>query len=84
MAYDHPPAEYRDQFEALVDLINTLIPKWLEYIRSAIDEENVDCVVFGCSNTSKSFQKLMDLVSAMINGENPTIDQQGIDAMLET
>ena len=27
MAYDHSPAEYRDQFETLVDLINTLIPK---------------------------------------------------------
>jgi len=26
----------------------------------------------------------MDLVSAVINGENPTIDQQGIDAMLKT
>jgi len=27
MAYDHSPAEYRDQFETLVDLINTPIPK---------------------------------------------------------
>ena len=27
MAYDHSLAEYRDQFETLVDLINTLIPK---------------------------------------------------------
>jgi hypothetical protein len=54
MAYDHSPAEYRDQFKTLVDLINTLIPKGLERIRSAIDEGNVDRVGFECSNTPKS------------------------------
>ena len=82
-AYDHSPAEYRDQFESLVDMINSLIPKGLDRIRSAIDEGNRDRVGFECTNTSKTLQKLMDLVSAVINGENPTIDQQGIDAMLE-
>ena len=82
-AYDHSPAEYRDQFETLVDLINSLIPKGLDRIRSAIDEGNVERVGFECSNTSKTLQKLMDLVSAVINGENPTIDQQGIDEMLD-
>ena len=82
-AYDHSPAEYRDQFESLVDMINGLIPKGLDRIRSAINEGNVDRVGFECTNTSKVLQKLMDLVSAVINGENPTIDQKGIDAMLE-
>ncbi len=83
-AYDHSPAEYRDQFESLVDMINALIPKGLDRIRSAIDEGNLDRVGFECTNTSKTLQKLMDLVSAVINGENPTIDQRGIDAMLES
>ena len=83
-AYDHSPAEYRDQFEFLVDMINALIPKGLDRIRSAIGEGNVDRVGFECTNTSQTLQKLMDLVSAVINGENPTIDQQGIDAMLES
>ncbi len=82
-AYDHSPAEYRDQFETLVDLINTLIPKGLERIRSAIDEGSADRVRFECTNTSRTLQKLLDLVSAVINGEKPTNDQQGIDAMLE-
>ena len=82
-AYDHSPADYRDQFESLVDMINGVIPKGLDRIRSAIDEGNVDRVGFECTNTSKVLQKLMDLVSAVINGENPTIDQKGIDAMLE-
>lgn len=82
-AYDHSPAEYREQFEAMVDMINSLIPKGLDRIRAAIDEGNVERVGFECSNTSKTLQKLMDLVSAVINGENPTIDQQGIDALLD-
>ncbi len=83
-AYDHSPAEYRDQFESLVDMINTLIPKGLDRIRSAIDEGNNDRVGFECGNTSKMLQQLMDIVSAVINGEKPTVDQRGIDAMLES
>lgn len=81
-AYNHSPPEYREQFEAMVDMINTLIPKGLDRIRSAIEEENIERVGFECSNTSKTLQRLMDLVSAIINGENPTIDQRGIDALL--
>ena len=65
-------------------MINTLIPRGLDRIRSAIDEGNVDRVGFECSNISQSLQKLMDLVSAVINGEKPTVDQQGIDAMLKS
>ena len=83
-AYDHAPAEYRDQFEFLVGKINSMILKGLERIKSAIGEGNIDRVGFECTNTSRSVQKLMDLVSAVINGENPTIDQKGIDAMLES
>ncbi len=83
-AYDHSPAEYRDQFESLVEMINALIPQALDRIRSAIDAGNADRVGFECTHTSHALQKLMDLVSAVINGENPTIDQRGIDAMLES
>lgn len=82
-AYDHSPQEYRGQFESIVDMINSLIPKGLDRIRSAIAEGNVERVGFECTNTSKTLQKLMDLVSAVINGEKPTIDQRGIDSMLE-
>jgi len=82
-AYDHSPAEYRVQFEYVVDMINSMIPKALDRIRSAIDEDNAERVGFECTNTSLSLQKLMDLVSAVINGENPTINQQGIDTILE-
>ena len=82
-AYEHSPAEYRDQFESLVDMINAMIPKGLERIRSAVDEGNIDRIGFECAQTSQSLQKLMDLISAVINGENPIIDQRGIDEMLE-
>jgi hypothetical protein len=64
-------------------MINAMIPKGLERIRSAVDEGNIDRIGFECAQTSQSLQKLMDLISAVINGENPIIDQRGIDEMLE-
>lgn len=83
-AYELAPAEYRDQFESLVESINALIPKGLDHIRSAIGEGNPEHVRFACTSTSQTLRKLMDLVGAVINGEKPTIDQQGIDALLES
>lgn len=83
-AYDHSPPEFRLQFESLVDMINILIPKGLERIRWAIGEGDNDKIDFECTNTSKTLKKLMDVVSAVINGEYPTIDQRGIDALLES
>ena len=82
-AYAYAPAEYREQFEFLVDSINALIPKGLERVRAAVDEGNAERVGFACTTTSQTLRKLIDLVSAVINGEKPTIDQQGIDALLE-
>lgn len=82
-AYEHSPAEFRDQFESLVDMINAVIPKGLDRIRLAIEEGGVEQVAFECGDTSQKLQKLMDLVSAVINGEKPTIDQTGIDRLIE-
>ena len=82
-AYDYSPAEYREQFENLVGMINAMIPKGLDRIRLAIEGGSTERVAYECGNTSQTLQKLMDLVSAVINGEKPTIDQSGIDRLLE-
>ena len=82
-AYDVAPAQYRRQFETTVSMINSLIPQVLTRIKAAVDSNDTDRVTHECTKTSALLQGLMDVVSAIINGENPTINQDGVDALLE-
>lgn len=81
-AYDSSPMEYRRQFETTILMINSLIPQILGKIKAAVESGDAERTKFECSKTSNLLQGLMDVVSAIINGENPTIDQAGIDALL--
>lgn len=83
-AYDHSPPEYRSQFDATVNMINDLVPRVLDRIRDAIASGDTERLAHECSTTSQLLQGLMDCVSAIINGEKPTIDQSGIDALLNS
>lgn len=82
-AYDLSPMEYRRQFETTITMINSLIPQVLTKIKGAVDSGDTERMKFECDKTSTLLQGLMDVVSAIINGENPTINQDGIDALLE-
>lgn len=82
-AYDRAPAEYRDEFESTVDMINSLIPRVLDRIKAAVASGDTERMGHECTKTSQLLQGLMDVVSAVINGEKSTIDQDGIDALLE-
>jgi len=82
-AYDLSPMEYRRQFETTILMINSLIPQILDKIKAAVDSGDTERMKFECGKTSTLLQGLMDVVSAIINGENPTVDQDGIDALLD-
>lgn len=81
-AYDSSPPEYRTEFETTVAMINSLIPRVLERITDAIESGDTERVTHECANTSGLLKGLMDVVSAVINGEKKTVDQHGIDALL--
>ena len=81
-AYDRSPTEYREEFESTVDMINSLIPRVLDRIKTAVESGDTERMSHECSKTSQLLQGLMDVVSAVINGEKTTVDQDGIDALL--
>ena len=64
-------------------MINSLIPRVLDRIGDAAGAGETERLSHECAKTSQMLQGLMDVVSAVINGERPTIDQEGIDALLE-
>jgi hypothetical protein len=81
-AYDDSPAEYRGQFDSTVAMIDGLVPKVLDRIREAAASGEAGRLAHECATTSQLLQGLMDCASAIVNGENPTIDQGGVDALL--
>ena len=81
-AYDAAPPEFRQAFDSTVATIDALIPRVLARVRDAVAAGNADHVAQECSDSSRLLQGLMDAVSAIVNGEKPTIDQAGVDALL--
>lgn len=81
-AYDHAPPEYRELFEDTVERMNRLVGHALDRIDDALATGDRDFIVLSTSSASRTLQKLMDVVSAVINGEKPTIGQDEIDALL--
>jgi hypothetical protein len=82
--FELSPPEFREEFESTVDMINALIPRVLDRIKKAVDSGDTERTSHECSKTSQLLQSLMDVVSAVINGEKPTIDQDGIDALIDS
>jgi hypothetical protein len=82
-AHDHAPPEYRQLFEETVGRMNTLIETALDRIDNALATGNRDFIELTSATASQKLQKLMDVVSAVINGEKPTISQEEIDALMQ-
>ena len=82
-AYDHAPPEYSEVFEDTVARMNTLIETALDRIDHALATDNREFIAHAATTASQKLQKLMDVVSAVINGEKPTISQEKIDALMQ-
>ena len=82
-AYEHSPPEYRAAFEDTVASLNKLVELGLARIEDAAATGNGEAVRFASSTASRDLQKLMDVVSAIINGLKPTIDREEIDILLQ-
>ncbi|NKB20188.1 MAG: hypothetical protein GKS01_06540 [Alphaproteobacteria bacterium] len=82
-AYGVAPPEYKVPFETTVERLNRYIPRFLDRIEDAIKSGDTEFLTHETSTASQTLQKLMDVVSALINGERPTMDQESVDALLE-
>jgi hypothetical protein len=82
-AYAHSPPEYRAAFEDTVASLNKLVKLGLTRIEDAVATGNGEAIRYASSTASRDLQKLMDVVSAIINGLKPTIDREEIDVLLQ-
>jgi hypothetical protein len=82
-AYDHAPPEYRELFEDTVERMNQLIERALDRIDDALATGDRDFVALSTSSASRKLQTLMDIVSAVINGEKTTMGQDEIDEIMQ-
>ncbi len=82
-AYAIAPSEYKVPFETTVERLNRYIPRFLDRIEDAIKTGNAGFLIHEKATASQTLQRLMDVVSALINGEKPTMDQESVDALLD-
>ena len=82
-AYAIAPPEYKVPFETTVERLNRYIPGFLDRIEDAIKTGNAGFLIHETATASQTLQRLMDVVSALINGEKPTMDQESVDALLD-
>ena len=82
-AYAIAPPEYKVPFETTVERLNRYIPRFLDRIEEAIKSGDSGFLTHETTTASQTLQRLMDIVSALINGEQPTMDQESVDALLE-
>jgi hypothetical protein len=81
-AYAIVPPEYKVPFETTVERLNRYIPRFLDRIEEAVKSGDSGFLAHETTTASQTLQRLMDVVSALINGEQPTMDQESVDALL--
>jgi len=82
-AYDHSPSEYWDAFEETVSSLEKLVVLSLARIKDALSTGNGEAIRYASATGSRDLQKLMDVVSTIVNGPKPTIDREEIDGLLQ-
>ena len=82
-AYAIAPSEFKIPFETTVERLNSQIPEYLDRIETAVKSGNRELVTHESANASQTLQRLMDVVSALANGERPSMDDNAIDDLLE-
>ena len=83
-AYNHVQPEFREPFEATIGRMNRLVDASLAEIEIAIADGSADHLRHLASTASRRLQKLIDVVSAIIHGSAPTMEQSEIDRLLES
>lgn len=83
-AYPLVPTRYRVPFERTVKQINNLITICVEQLEQYIAAGDDGMLREQAAAMSRMVQRLLDTASGIIHGSTKTMDQQEIDAILDT
>jgi hypothetical protein len=82
LAYENAPARFRGPFDATIAQMDALVADGLANIEGAIRAGESGLVEALVSNLSRNLQKFVDVASAIIHGDERTMDQNEIDSIL--
>lgn len=81
-AYDHAPPACRAAFEETVARLDEAVAGTIGAIEAALATGDADRVAHVAAESVRRVRGLIDVASALINGEMPTAHQREIDALL--
>jgi len=83
-AYELAPPTHRIPFDETITRMNDAIMGTLDRIEASIAAGDEQTVRQLATTTSRAVQKLIDVASAIIHGTTTTMEQDAIDALLES
>jgi len=82
LAYENSPPRFREPFDSAVATMDALVTQGLEKIGAAIDSGNEELLADTAANLSHTLRQFVDVASAIINGDEMTVDQAKIDQII--
>lgn len=83
-AYPHSPPEYREPFERLIAEMNRVILASVRRLDQIIADGDPEVGRPVAERSSAMLRDLIDQASAIIHGAEAALDQDGIDALMES
>ena len=82
LAYENAPDRFRAPFDSAIATMDVLVARAVENIEAALKTGNEDLVADTVATASDNLRKFVDVASAIIHGDERTMDQSEIDRIL--
>ncbi len=82
LAYENSPPRFREPFDSAVATMDALVARGLEKIQAALETQNEDLIADTAATATRNLRKFVDVASAIIHGDEVTVDQSEIDDIL--
>lgn len=84
LAYDNAPARYRVPFDRTVQHLDDLVADAMDGLVSAIEADDLQRLSVTAERVTGNLRRFVDVASGIIHGQERTMDQDEIDAILGT
>ena len=82
-AYEHVPARFLEPFERTVAAMNDLVRCGLDEVQAIVARDDPQALRRAMGRTCRGLQRLVEAASAIIHGQESTLDQGKIDSILD-
>ena len=82
-AYEHVPARFLEPFERTVAAMNDRVRSGLDEIRAIVARDEPEALRRATGRTCRGLHRLVEVASAIIHGQEKTLDQEKIDSILD-